>query len=68
MPELYHRTHKKKYTAYTGVTCLTLLTHLNSKYERLTSQVIDKINKRIKSQISRDTEFEAFVQRIEDGQ
>ena len=39
VPEVYYRTHKKKYTAYAGVTCLTLLTHLNSEYGRLTSRV-----------------------------
>ena len=68
VPEVYYRTLKKKYTAYAGVTRLTLLTHLHSKYGRLTSQDIDKIDKRMKSQISGDTEFEAFVQKIEDGQ
>ena len=68
VPEVYYRTPKKKYTAYAGVTCLTLLTHLHSEYGRLTSQDIDEIDKRMKSQISRDTEFEAFVHQIEDGQ
>ena len=68
VPEVYYRTLKKKYTAYSGVTCLTLLTHQNSEYGRLTSQDIDTIDKRMKSQISGDTEFEAFVQQIEDGQ
>ena len=68
MPEVYYRTLKKKYTAYAGVTCLTMLTHLHSKYGRLTSQDIDEIDKRMKSQISGETEFEAFVQQIEEGQ
>ena len=45
-----------------------MLTHLHSKYGRLTSQDIDDIDKRMKSQISGDSEFEAFVQQIEDGQ
>ena len=31
VPEVYYRTLKKKYTAYAGVTCLTLLTHLHIK-------------------------------------
>ena len=53
--EVYYCTLKKKYTAYAGVTCLTLLNHLHSKYGRLTSQDRDKIDKRMKSQISRDT-------------
>ena len=52
VPEAYYRTLNKKYTAYAGVTCLTLLTHLHSKYGRLTSQDIDEINKQMKSQIS----------------
>ena len=68
MPEVYYCTLKKKYTAYAGVTCLTLLTHLHSEYRRLTSQDIDEIDKQMKSQISRETEFEAFVQQIEDRQ
>ena len=34
----------------------------------LTSQDIDDIDKRMKSQISGDSEFEAFVQQIEDVQ
>ena len=34
VPEVYYRTLKKKYTAYTGVTFLTLLTHLHSEYGR----------------------------------
>ena len=49
VPEVYYLTLKKKYMAYTGVTCLTLLTHLHSKYGRLTSQDIDEIDKRMKS-------------------
>ena len=32
VPEVYYLTLKKKYRSYEGVTCLTLLTHLNSKY------------------------------------
>ena len=52
MPDVYYRTLKKKYTAYEGVTCLTLLTHLHSEYWRLTSQDIDDIDKQMKSQIS----------------
>ena len=68
MPEVYYLTLKKNYTEYAGVTCLTLLTHLHSEYGRLTSQDIDEIDKRMKIQISEDTEFEAFVQQIEDGQ
>ena len=66
MPEVYYRTLNKKYTAYAGVTCLTLITRLHSEYGRLTSQDIDDIDKRMKSQISGDTEFEAFFQQIED--
>ena len=68
VPQVYYHTLKKKYTAYAGVTCLTLLTHLRSKYGRLTIQDIDEIDKRMKSQISGETEFEAFVQQIEEGQ
>ena len=68
LTEVYYIPLKKKYTAYSGVTCLTLLTHQNSEYGRLTSQDIDEIDKRMKSQISGDTEFEYFVQRIEDRQ
>ena len=64
VPEVYYRTLKKKFTAYTGVTCLTLLTHLHSEYGRLPSQDIDKIDKQMKSRIRGDTEFEAFVQQI----
>ena len=60
MQEVYYLTLKKKYMSYAGVTCLTLFTHLHSKYGRLTSQDIDEIDKQIKSQISGDTEFEAF--------
>ena len=59
VPEVYYRTLNKKYTAYAGVTCLTLITHLYSKYRRLTSQDIDDIDKGMKSPISRETEFEA---------
>ena len=68
VPEVYYRTLKEKYTAYTGITCLTLLTHLHSEYRRLTSQDIDDIDKRMKLRISREIEFETFVQQIEDGQ
>ena len=68
MTEVYYRTLKKKYTAYTGLTLLTMLTHLHSEYRRLTSQDIDKIDKRMKIQIIGDTEFEYFVQQIEDRQ
>ena len=68
VPEVYYRTLKKKYTAYAGVTCLTLLTHLHIEYRILTSQDIDEIDQRMNNQISGDTEFEAFVQQIEDGQ
>ena len=45
VPELYYHTLKKKYTAYSGVTCLTFLTRLHSEYGRLTSQDIDEIDK-----------------------
>ena len=62
--EVYYRTLKKKYTAYAGVTCLTFLNHLHSKYRRLASQEIDDIDKRMKSQISGDTEFEAFSNKL----
>ena len=48
--------------------CLALLTHLHSEYRRLTSQDIDDIDKRMKIPISGETEFETFVQQIEDGQ
>ena len=68
VPEVYYCTLKKKYTAYAGVTCLTFLTRLHSEYGRLASQDIDDIDKRMKSQISGDTEFEAFVQQIENRQ
>ena len=57
MPEVYYQTLKKKYTAYAGVTCLTLLTYLHRKYGRFTSQDIDKNDKQMESQISGDTEF-----------
>ena len=66
--EVYYRTLKKKYTAYAGITCLTLLTHLHIKYGRLTSHNIDDIGKRMKIPISGETGFETFVQQIEDGQ
>ena len=65
---MYYHTIKKKSTAYAGVICLIMLTHLHSEYRRLTSQDIDEIDKLMKSPISRETEFEAFVQQIEDGQ
>ena len=68
VPEVYYRTLKKKYRVYAGVTCLTLITHLHNEYRRLTSQDMDEIDKRTKIQISGDTEFEAFVQQIEDRQ
>ena len=68
VPEVYYRTLKKKYTAYAGVTCLTLLTHLRTEYGRLTRQYIDEIDKRMKSPISGETEIKGFVQQIEDGQ
>ena len=68
VPEVYYRTLKKKYTVYSGITCLTLLTHLHSKCGRLTSQDIDDIYKRMKIPISGETEFETFVQQIKDGQ
>ena len=65
---MYHCTLKKKYTAYAVVMCLTLITHLHSEYGRFTSQDIDDINKRMKIPVSGESEFEAFVQKIEDGQ
>ena len=43
-----------------------MLTHLHSEYRRLTSQDIDEIDKLMKSPISGETEFEAFVQQIVD--
>ena len=64
VPEVYYCTLKKKHTAYEGVTYLTLLTHLHSKFWRLIIQDIDEIDKRMNSQISGDTEFEAFVQTL----
>ena len=64
MPEVYYLTLNKKYTAYAGVTCLTLINHLHSKYGRLTGQDIDDIDKRMKIQISGDTEFEAFSNKL----
>ena len=66
--EVYYRTLKKEYTAYAGITCLTLLTHLHSEYGRLTIQDIDDIDKRTKTPIRGETGFETFVQHIEDGQ
>ena len=48
--------------------CLTLLTHLHSEYGRLASHDIYDIDKRMKTPISGETEFETFVQQIEDGQ
>ena len=57
VPEVYYLTLKKKYTVYAGITCLILLTHLHSKYGRLTSQDIDDIDKRMKIPISGETEF-----------
>ena len=68
VPEVYYCTLKKNYTAYAGITCLTLLTHLHSEYGRLTSQDIDDIYKRIKIPISGETEFETFVEQIKDRQ
>ena len=68
VPEVYYCTLKKKYTAYAVLTCLTLLTRLHSEFRRLTSQDINDIDKQMKSPISGETEFEAFVQQIEDGQ
>ena len=65
---MYYRTLKKKYTRYAVITCLTLLTHLHSEYGRLTSQDIDDIDKQMKIPITGETEFETFVQQIEDGQ
>ena len=53
---------------FAGITCLTLLTHLHKEYGRLTSQDIDDIDKRMKISITGETEFETFVQHIEDGQ
>ena len=61
---MYYCTLKKKHTAYEGVTYLTLLTHLHSEFWRLIIQDIDEIDKRMNSQISGDTEFEAFVQTL----
>ena len=52
VPEVYYCTLKKNYTAYAGITCLTLLTHLHSKYGILTSQDINDIDKRTKTPIS----------------
>ena len=68
VPEVYYCTLKKKYTAYAGITCLTLLTHIHSKYGRIMSQDIDDIDKRMKISITGETEFETFVRQIEDGQ
>ena len=68
VPEVYYHTLKKKYTAYAGITCLTLLTHLHSDYRSLTSQDIDDIDKRMKISITGETELETFVQHIEYGQ
>ena len=59
---MYYCTLKKKYTAYAGIMCLTLLTHLHREYGRLTSQYIDDIDKRMKIPIRGETEFETFVQ------
>ena len=56
-PEVYYRTLKKKYTAYAGVTCLTLIAHLHSEYGRLTIQDIGDIDKRINIPIRKETEF-----------
>ena len=47
--------------------CLNLLTHLHSEYGRLTNEDIDGIYKRMKIPITGETEFETFVQKIEDG-
>ena len=55
VPEVYYCTLKKKYTAYAGITCLTLLTNLHSEYGRLTSHDIDDIDKRMKLLISGET-------------
>ena len=68
VPEVYYHTLKKNYTAYAGITYLTLITHLHSEYGRLTSQDIDDIDKRMKIPITGETEFETFVQQIEYGQ
>ena len=68
VPEVYYCTLKKKYTAYTVITCLTLLTHLHRKYGGLTIQDIDDIDKWMKISITGETEIENFVQHIEDGQ
>ena len=66
--EVYYFKLKKKYTAYAGITCLTLLTHLHSEYGRLMSQDINDIDKRMKISITGETEFETFVHQIGDGQ
>ena len=55
VPEVYYLTLKNKYTAYAGITCLTLLTHLHSEYGRLTIQDIDDIDKRMKISITGET-------------
>ena len=68
VPEVYYLTLKKKYMTYAGIMCLTLLTHLHSEYGRLTSHDIGDIDKRMKTPISGETEFETFVQQIEDEQ
>ena len=64
IPEVYYLTLKGKYTAYAGIMCLTLLTHLHSEYGRLTSQDLDDIDKRMKIPITRESEFETIVQQI----
>ena len=68
VPEVYYHTLNKKYTAYAGITCLTLLTHPHSEYGRIRRHDIDDIDKRMKLPISGETEFETFVQHIKDGQ
>ena len=64
VPEVYYRTLSNKYTAYVGITCLTLFTHLHIEYGRLTSQNIDDIDKRMKISITGETEFETFIKQI----
>ena len=44
-----------------------MLNYIHSKHGRLISEYIDDIDKRMKIPISGETEFEAFVQQIEDG-
>ena len=65
IPEAYYRSFKNKYTGFSAVSCLTILTHLWTTYGILQDYEVQDNDQMMKQPITAETLFEDFIEQIE---